>query len=84
MSQSSNDSFPSAINVAAAVHVKKRLIPAVTALRHAITAKADEWKDIVKIGRTHMQDATPLTLGQEWSGYAGTLTDNLERIEEAQ
>jgi fumarate hydratase class II len=83
MSQSSNDSFPSAMNVAAAVHVKKRLIPAVTALRDAITAKANEWKGIVKIGRTHMQDATPLTLGQEWSGYAGTLSDNLERIEEA-
>jgi fumarate hydratase class II len=50
-------------------------------LRDAIAAKAEEWKDIVKIGRTHMQDATPLTLGQEWSGYAGMLTDNLERIE---
>ena len=83
MSQSSNDSFPSAMNIAAAVHVKESLIPAVTALRDAITAKANEWKGIVKIGRTHMQDATPLTLGQEWSGYAGTLTDNLERIEEA-
>jgi fumarate hydratase class II len=58
-------------------------IPAVKALRDAITAKADEWKDIVKIGRTHMQDATPITLGEEWSGYAGMLTDNLERIEDA-
>ena len=54
-----------------------------TALRDAIAAKADEWKDIVKIGRTHMQDATPLTLGQEWSGYAGMLADNIERIEDA-
>jgi fumarate hydratase class II len=83
MSQSSNDSFPSAMNIAAAVNVKERLIPAVTALRDAIVAKADEWKDIVKIGRTHMQDATPLTLGQEWSGYAGMLSDNLERIDDA-
>src|ERR1700740_3368552 len=83
MSQSSNDSFPTAMNIAAAVNVKERLIPAVKALRDAIAAKADEWKDIVKIGRTHMQDATPLTLGQEWSGYAGMLSDNLERIEDA-
>src|SRR5208283_4639222 len=83
MSQSSNDSFPTAMNIAAAVNVKERLIPAVEGLRDAIAAKADEWKDIVKIGRTHMQDATPLTLGEEWSGYAGMLSDNLERIEDA-
>src|ERR1700720_3472678 len=83
MSQSSNDSFPSAMYIAAAVNVKQRLIPAVAALRDAISAKAQAWKDIVKIGRTHMQDATPLTLGQEWSGYAGMLADNLERIETA-
>ena len=81
MSQSSNDSFPSAMNIAAAVNVKERLIPAVKALRDAIATKAKEWKDVVKIGRTHMQDATPLTYGQEWSGYVGMLTDNLERIE---
>src|SRR5437899_8017046 len=83
MSQSSNDSFPSAMNIAAAVSVKRRLIPAVKALRDAIATKAEDWKDIVKIGRTHMQDATPLTLGEEWSGYAGILTDNLDRIENA-
>jgi fumarate hydratase class II len=83
MSQSSNDSFPTAMNIAAAISVKERLIPAVKALHDAIAAKADEWKDIVKIGRTHMQDATPLTLGQEWSGYAGMLDDNVERIEDA-
>ena len=83
MSQSSNDSFPSAMNIAAAVNIKERLIPAVKALRDAIAAKADEWKDVVKIGRTHMQDATPLTYGQEWSGYVGTLTDSLDRIENA-
>ena len=83
MSQSSNDSFPTAMNIAAAVNVKERLIPAVKGLRDAITAKATEWQNIVKIGRTHMQDATPLTLGQEWSGYAGMLDDNLERLEDA-
>jgi fumarate hydratase class II len=83
MSQSSNDSFPSAMHIAAAVNVKERLMPAVAALRDAIAAKAAEWDDIVKIGRTHMQDATPLTLGQEWSGYAAMLADNLERVEQA-
>ena len=82
MAQSSNDSFPSAMYIAAAIGVKQKLIPAVQALRDAIATKAEEWKDIVKIGRTHMQDATPLTLGQEWSGYAGMLADNLERIED--
>ena len=83
MAQSSNDSFPSAMYIAAAVNTKERLLPAVSALRDAIAAKAQAWSDIVKIGRTHMQDATPLTLGQEWSGYAGMLTDDLERIETA-
>ena len=83
MAQSSNDSFPSAMYIAAAVNVKQRLIPSVTALAQAIDGKAKAWSDIVKIGRTHMQDATPLTLGQEWSGYAGMLTDDLERIEAA-
>jgi fumarate hydratase class II len=52
-------------------------------LHDGIAAKADQWKGVIKIGRTHMQDATPLTLGQEWSGYAGMLEDNLERIENA-
>src|SRR5246127_3048535 len=83
MSQSSNDSFPSAMNIAAAVSVKQRLIPAVKRLQDAIAAKAKKWDDIVKIGRTHMQDATPITLGEEWSGYAGMLSDNLDRIEDA-
>jgi len=82
MAQSSNDTFPSAMNIAAAVNVKQRLIPAMKALHDGISAKVDEWKDIVKIGRTHMQDATPLTLGQEWSGYAGVLADDLERMED--
>jgi fumarate hydratase class II len=83
MSQSSNDSFPSAMNIAAAVNVKQRLIPAVKALRDAIAEKTEQWKGIVKIGRTHMQDATPVTLGQEWSGYEGMLADDLNRIEDA-
>jgi fumarate hydratase, class II len=83
MSQSSNDSFPSAMHIAAALNVKQRLLPAVQLLHDAIEAKAEEWKDVVKIGRTHMQDATPLTLGQEWSGYAGMLADNVERIDDA-
>ena len=83
MSQSSNDSFPTAMNMAAAVNVKQLLMPAVTDLRDAIAVKVADWKDIVKIGRTHMQDATPLTLGEEWSGYEGMLSDNLTRIEDA-
>jgi fumarate hydratase class II len=83
MSQSSNDSFPSAMYIAAAVNTTQRLIPAVRELHDAISAKAAEWMDIVKIGRTHMQDATPLTLGQEWSGYAGMLEDNLVRLDAA-
>jgi len=83
MSQSSNDTFPSAMNIAAALAVKQQLIPAVSALRDAIGAKAKAWDGIVKIGRTHLQDATPLTLGQEWSGYQAMLSDNLERIEDA-
>src|SRR6478736_2803861 len=83
MSQSSNDSFPSAMYIASAVAAKQRLMPAVKALHDAIAAKAAGWDGIVKIGRTHMQDATPLTLGQEWSGYAGMLSDDIERIEAA-
>jgi fumarate hydratase class II len=83
MSQSSNDTFPSAMYIAAATSTKGRLIPAVKALHDAIARKAAEWDDIVKIGRTHMQDATPLTLGQEWSGYSGMLADDLDRIADA-
>lgn len=82
MSQSSNDTFPSAICIAVAQETKRRLIPAVEQLRDALGNKASEWRDIIKVGRTHMQDATPLTLGQEFSGYAGLLEDNLERIEQ--
>ena len=83
MSQSSNDSFPSAMYMAAALGVTRRLIPSVAALHDAIAGKARAWSDIVKIGRTHMQDATPITLGQEWSGFAGLLEDGLERLHDA-
>ena len=83
MAQSSNDSFPSAMYIAAAINTKQRLLPAVKELRDAIGRKVEEWKDVIKIGRTHMQDATPLTLGQEWSGYQGMLADDLNRIEDA-
>ncbi len=83
MAQSSNDTFPSVMYIAAAVNIKQRLMPAMQKLHDAVAAKAEEWKDIIKIGRTHMQDATPLTLGQEWSGYVGMLADDLARIEDA-
>jgi fumarate hydratase class II len=83
MAQSTNDAFPTAMHVAAAIGVRERLLPAVGALRDAIDRKAEAWRDIVKIGRTHLQDATPLTLGQEWSGYAAMLADDLARIDAA-
>ena len=75
MSQSSNDTFPTAMHIATVREFSDRLIPAVTALTDAIKTKAREWVDVVKIGRTHLQDATPLTVGQEWSGYAAQLED---------
>jgi fumarate hydratase class II len=81
MSQSSNDSFPTTMNVAAALAVKEKLMPAVAALRDALDAKSQAWADVVKIGRTHLQDATPLTLGQEFSGYVGMLDDDVERLD---
>src|SRR6202522_2268000 len=71
MAQSSNDTFPSAMYIAAAVNVVSRLIPAVKALHDAIDAKARDWEDVIKIGRTTMKQRTAITLGQEWSGYAG-------------
>jgi fumarate hydratase class II len=83
MSQSSNDNFPAAMYIAAAVEVTWKLLPAVKTLHDAIDAKASEWADIVKIGRTHLQDATPITLGQEWSGYVGMLAEDIARIEHA-
>jgi fumarate hydratase class II len=83
MSQSSNDSFPTAMHIAVATAITESLLPALRGLRDALDRKSAAWKDIVKIGRTHMQDATPLTLGQEFSGYVGMLADNIERIEPA-
>lgn len=83
MSQSSNDNFPTAMYMAAAMGTVKQLLPAVTMLRDFLNEKAEAWKDIVKIGRTHLQDATPLTLGQEWSGYVGMLDENIARINAA-
>jgi fumarate hydratase class II len=81
MSQSSNDSFPTALHVAAALSATKRLLPALQRLEEALFAKAAAWDDIVKIGRTHLQDATPLTLGQEFSGYGAQLKLARVRIE---
>jgi fumarate hydratase, class II len=83
MSQSSNDSFPSAMCIAAAVTTANNLLPSVKALRDALDAKAKAWDSIVKIGRTHMQDATPLTLGQEVSGYVVMLDEAIGWIEQA-
>ena len=80
MSQSSNDTFPAAMHIAAAAEVNRRLIPAVTTLRDALAAKQHEFQDIVKIGRTHLMDAVPLTLGQEFSGYVSQLEHDLERL----
>jgi fumarate hydratase class II len=79
--QSSNDSFPTALHIAAALAVTNTLYPALDTLHAALAAKAREWDDIVKIGRTHLQDATPLTLGQEFSGYAAQLANARDRIE---
>ncbi|QNO28909.1 class II fumarate hydratase [Sphingopyxis sp. OPL5] len=83
MGQSSNDSFPTAIHVAVAIETTKRLLPALATLTDALTAKVEAWADIVKIGRTHLQDATPLTLGQEFSSYVAQLIACRARIEGA-
>ena len=79
--QSSNDSFPTAMHVAAARAVHQRLLPALNTIHTRLAAQAKAWDRIVKIGRTHLQDATPLTLGQEFSGYAAQIADNLERVQ---
>lgn len=83
MSQSSNDSFPAVMNIAVAIGVKNTLIPVIKELRDGLNAKAKKWKGIVKLGRTHLQDATPLTLGQEFSGYVSMLDDNMKDLEYA-
>jgi fumarate hydratase, class II len=80
MSQSSNDTFPAAMHIAAVLMLTGELIPAVEAMHAELERKAVEWDDIVKIGRTHLQDAVPMTLGQEFSGYAALLADNIERL----
>lgn len=81
--QSTNDSFPTAIHVAASLQINELLIPAVTRLKDTLERKSEEFKDIVKIGRTHLQDATPLTLGQEFSGYVSQLDHGLKRLNQA-
>ncbi|MCA0399540.1 MAG: class II fumarate hydratase [Proteobacteria bacterium] len=81
MSQSSNDTFPTAMHIACAVEVVNRLLPALAQLRNALNDKAQAWKDIIKIGRTHTQDATPVTLGQEFSGYTQQIENGIKRIE---
>ncbi|WP_294196573.1 class II fumarate hydratase [uncultured Sphingomonas sp.] len=81
--QSSNDSFPTALHIACSIAVRARLIPALERLHRALDAKATEWRDVVKIGRTHLQDATPLTLGDEFGGYAHQIDRCLRRIEPA-
>ena len=81
MSQSSNDTFPTAMHIAAAEEITHRLLPALQTLQNAMNDKAQAWSAIIKIGRTHTQDATPVTLGQEFSGYAKQLENGLERIE---
>ncbi|HET7391983.1 MAG TPA: class II fumarate hydratase [Nitrososphaeraceae archaeon] len=83
MSQSSNDTFPTAMHIATVLEVANHLIPNVEALINAIKEKATKWVDVVKIGRTHLQDATPLTVGQEWSGYMTQLTDSLDNIKQS-
>jgi fumarate hydratase class II len=83
MGQSSNDTFPTAMHIAAYEMTTARTVPALRALRDACERKARKWADVVKIGRTHLEDATPLTVGQEWSGYVGALDDAISDVERA-
>ncbi|MFE5090764.1 class II fumarate hydratase [Streptomyces sp. NPDC056638] len=80
MGQSSNDTFPTAMHIAAVKAVHESLLPSVRALQQAIEAKSEQWRNVVKIGRTHLEDAVPLTVGQEWSGYAGQLQQAVDRV----
>jgi fumarate hydratase class II len=80
LGQSSNDTFPTAMHIAAVLELEEHLLPQAEALATAIEAKSNEWRDVVKTGRTHLQDAVPLTVGQEWSGYGHQLRDALARI----
>ena len=83
MSQSSNDTYPTAMHIACAEEIQRRLLPALKHLHTALAAKVVAWKDIIKIGRTHTQDATPITLGQEFSGYATQVANGIARIEQS-
>ena len=83
MSQSTNDTFPTAMHIATVLEFSDRLIPAVSELRDVMWSKAQKWAEVVKLGRTHLQDATPLTVGQEWSGYAVQLTNALESVRQS-
>src|SRR6202044_1482321 len=83
MGQSSNDTFPTAMHIAAYAMATERTIPALRRLRDAIERNSRKWAEVVKIGRTHLEDATPLTVGQEWSGYAGALDDAIADVEHA-
>jgi fumarate hydratase, class II len=83
MAQSSNDTFPTAMHIAAVLEIRDHLLPKVEALAAAIEAKAKQWSAVVKIGRTHLEDAVPLTVGQEWSGYAAQIRDALAQVEAA-
>src|SRR5262249_37092279 len=80
MSQSSNDTFPTAMHIAAAERINHALLPSLKELRNALAAKGDEFADIIKIGRTHLMDAVPLTLGQEFSGYVAQLDADMLRL----
>jgi len=82
-SQSSNDTFPTAMHIAAVEEISSKLLPALNHLQECIKKKADAWQDIVKIGRTHLQDATPLTLGQEFSGYTTQISYGIDRVKQS-
>jgi fumarate hydratase class II len=84
LGQSSNDTFPTAMHIASVIELEKHLLPQTEALVKAIEQKADEWNDVVKIGRTHLMDAVPLTVGQEWSGWAQQIRDALSRIRKSE
>ncbi len=83
MAQSTNDTFPTAMHIAVAIHANKRLLPALVKLEKSLNKKVRQFKNIVKIGRTHLQDATPLTLGQEFSGYEAQVKNSIDRIKKA-
>jgi fumarate hydratase, class II len=84
MGQSSNDTFPTAMHIAAVLEIQTRLLPRVRSLQQAIATKATQWRDVVKIGRTHLEDAVPLTVGQEWSGWAAQLDTAANRVDASQ